>query len=138
MTDEAAWDHIIVGGRSAGCTLTRRLAESGRRVLLVEAGPDTPPGAVPAAVPHSYPAYPGVANFDPRLNWQALRVTLGAGDSGAVVDEACRMRGITGLRAVDTCVTPSLPRADTHLPTIMVAEDAAAGPPVTYARPIGL
>lgn len=76
MTDETTWDHVVVGGGSAGCTLARRLAESGRRVLLVEAGPDTPPGAVPATVLDSYP---GVAYFDPRLHWRELRVTLGSG-----------------------------------------------------------
>ena len=165
----------------------RRLAESGRRALLVEAAPDTPPGAVPATVLDSYP---GVAYFDPRLHWQALRVTLGSGnakreprryeqarlmggrssingmfalrglaadydewarldewvcamayggwhasgtcrmgasgDPGAVVDEACRVRGLRGLRVVDASVMPSIPRANTNLPTIMVAEKISA------------
>ena len=33
------FDHIIVGAGSAGCIVAARLAESGRRVALIEAGP---------------------------------------------------------------------------------------------------
>ncbi|MER6415044.1 GMC family oxidoreductase [Streptomyces humidus] len=33
-----AYDHIVVGAGSAGCAVTRRLVDAGRRVLLIEAG----------------------------------------------------------------------------------------------------
>jgi choline dehydrogenase len=47
-------------------------------------------------------------------------------EAGAVVDSACRVHGLTGLRVVDASVMPDIPSANTHLPTIMVAERAAA------------
>jgi choline dehydrogenase-like flavoprotein len=34
------YDYIVVGGGSAGCTVTCRLVKAGKSVLLIEAGPD--------------------------------------------------------------------------------------------------
>jgi 5-(hydroxymethyl)furfural/furfural oxidase len=50
----------------------------------------------------------------------------GASDRDAVVDTAGRVRGITGLRVVDASLMPTVPRGNTNIPTIMVAEKIAA------------
>ncbi|QJP16879.1 hypothetical protein G3545_26520 [Starkeya sp. ORNL1] len=66
------FDYVIVGGGSAGAVLANRLsARPGNRVALFEAGPDTPPDAVPDIIADSYP---GLSYFDPRYHWTDLRV----------------------------------------------------------------
>ena len=48
------------------------------------------------------------------------------GDRDAVVDNAGRVRGIAGLRVVDASIMPAIPRGNTNIPTIMLAEKVAA------------
>jgi 5-(hydroxymethyl)furfural/furfural oxidase len=46
-------------------------------------------------------------------------------DPSAVVDTECRVIGVDGLRVCDASVMPELPRANTHLTTVAIAERAA-------------
>jgi len=49
-----------------------------------------------------------------------------ANDPDAVVDNAGRVHGFDGLRVVDSSIMPTVPRANTNIPTIMLAEKISA------------
>jgi choline dehydrogenase-like flavoprotein len=46
----------------------------------------------------------------------------GSGDPAAVVDTNCRVIGYEGLRVCDASVMPDLPKANTHLTTVAIAQ----------------
>ncbi|HEX4183525.1 MAG TPA: GMC family oxidoreductase N-terminal domain-containing protein [Caulobacteraceae bacterium] len=48
-----------------------------------------------------------------------------ADDPAAVVDPDCRVQGLAALRVIDASVMPFVPRANTHLTTVMIAEHMA-------------
>src|ERR1700754_4207339 len=65
-------DYLIVGGGSAGATLASRLPKNPEpRVLLIEAGPDTPPDATPADIADTFPS----STLNPRYFWPNLTAT---------------------------------------------------------------
>jgi 5-(hydroxymethyl)furfural/furfural oxidase len=62
-----------------------------------------------------------------------------ANDPEAVTDPAGRVHGVAGLRVIDASLMPTLPRGNTNIPTIMVAEKLAdqmlrETPAITPAR----
>ena len=66
------YDYIVVGGGAAGCVLAHRLsARRATRVILIEAGRDTPPGAEPAEIRDVQAR----AVYFPQHLWPDLEVT---------------------------------------------------------------
>ena len=48
------------------------------------------------------------------------------GDAGAVVDAKGSVHGVEGLYVVDASIMPTIPAANTNLPTLMLAERCSA------------
>jgi len=111
-----------------------RMRDAIRRLLaLAAAAPVTAITSGPAFHPSA--AVPTADSTDDALDTWMLRTAsdaqhicgtarMGTGDD-AVVDPACRVRGVDRLRVVDASVFPRVPRANTHLAVLAVAERAA-------------
>jgi 5-(hydroxymethyl)furfural/furfural oxidase len=92
--NDPQFDDVIVGGGSAGCVLANRLsADASRRVLLVEAGRDMPPGTEPAEILDSYPM---PLFFGDRYIWPGLTASAGRGKDGLAVSRAYEQGRVIG------------------------------------------
>lgn len=81
-----------------------------------------------AAIRSSSPTMPDPADI-PNLIADTYHVTstcpMGDPDiAPSVVDADCRVLGVEGLRVIDASIMPSVPRANTHIPTMTLAEHA--------------
>lgn len=93
-------DFLIVGGGSAGATLASLLSEDpAARVLLVEAGEDTPPNAIPADVADTFPS----SSLNPGYFWPDLHAVRSPGQPPRPFPQARIMGGgssVMGLWAL--------------------------------------
>jgi choline dehydrogenase len=96
---DADCDYVVIGSGAGGGTLATRLAEAGRRVILLEAGGD-PLHTEAAGLPEAYevPAFHPLASEHPEMRWDFF-VRHYTDDAQQRRDGKCGPQGILYPRA---------------------------------------
>jgi choline dehydrogenase len=113
---DATYDYVVVGSGAAGGTVAARLAEAGRSVLVIEAGPDPVAGAESARAHYAVPAFHAIASEDPQFCWnqpvshfdeaQAAALDPKASDGRLLYPRAGALGGCTAHNAMIFLVPP--------------------------------
>jgi choline dehydrogenase len=128
----SSYDHLTVGGGSAGCVLAARLSEDqdGSVALIEAGGPDV---AEEIHLPVAWSElFKGLYDWDldsepePGLNGRRIYLPRGKVLGGcSSVNAMIYIRGARAAPGLDASVMPAIVRANTNAPTIMIAEKAA-------------
>ena len=60
-----------------------------------------------------------------QTSWHMVGTCRMGNDAAAVVDPTLRVRGLGGLRVIDSSIFPTIPSSNTNIPTIAAAEKGA-------------